>query len=190
MNPLFGIVMVNEQESGSSGGSPFKKWFMRQYWRVQQSQTIISMAFWVTTLTLLIWPYLRWRFENDSTIAGISTTYFGLIGIGATVIILVLLIGVVLMQASQGGGLSGTFGGNAASTVLGGQNAGNVLSRITTWLATLFLVLAVIISILSGPSDSSSSSIVQQAAENRPDVQPMNTSSDDESSATLDLDAE
>ena len=72
MNPLFGIVMVTEQESGSSGGSPFKKWFMRQYWRVQQSQTIISMAFWVTTLTLLIWPYLRWRFENDSTIAGIS----------------------------------------------------------------------------------------------------------------------
>ena len=105
-------------------------------------------------------------------------------------IVSLLLIGVVLMQASQGGGLSGTFGGNAASNVLGGQNAGNVLSRITTWLATLFLVLAVIISILSGPSDSSSSSIVQQAAENRPDVQPMNISSDDESSATLDLDAE
>lgn len=95
MNPLFGIVMVTEQESGSSGDSPFKKWFMRQYWRVQQSQTIISMAFWVTTLTLLIWPYLRWRFENDSSIAGISTTYLGLIGIGVSVIILVLLIGVI-----------------------------------------------------------------------------------------------
>mgnify|MGYP001200772122 FL=1 len=95
MNPLFGIVMVTEQESASSGGSPFKKWFMRQYWRVQQSQTIISMAFWVTTLTLLIWPYLRWRFENDSTIAGISTTYLGLIGIGVSVIVLVLLIGVI-----------------------------------------------------------------------------------------------
>ena len=54
-------------------------------------------------------------------------------------IISVLLITVVLMQASQGGGLSGTFGGNAASSMLGGQNAGNVLSRITTWLATLFL---------------------------------------------------
>ena len=95
MNTLFGIVMVSEGASGSKGGSPFKKWFMRQYWRVQQSQTIISMAFWVTTLTLLIWPYLRWRFENDSTIAGISTTYFGLIGIGVTVIVLVLLIGVI-----------------------------------------------------------------------------------------------
>jgi|TARA_B100001093_G_C26824555_1_gene1013419 hypothetical protein len=95
MNTLFGIVMVSDGASGSKGGSPFKKWFMRQYWRVQQSQTIISMAFWVTTLTLLIWPYLRWRFENDSTFAGISTTYFGLLGIGATVIVLVLLVGVV-----------------------------------------------------------------------------------------------
>ena len=95
MNTLFGIVMESKDKSVSDGGSPFKKWFMRQYWRVQQSQTIISMAFWVTTLTLLIWPYLRWRFENDSTFAGISTTYFGLLGIGATVIILVLLVGVV-----------------------------------------------------------------------------------------------
>ena len=55
-------------------------------------------------------------------------------------VVSLLLIAVVLMQASQGGGLSGTFGGNAASSVLGGQNAGNVLSRITTWLATGFLI--------------------------------------------------
>ena len=91
MNQPSGVVMVSTQESGSTGGSPFKKWFMRQYWRVQQSQTIISMAFWVTTLTLLIWPYVRWRFENESTFAGISTTYFGLLGIGITVIVLVLV---------------------------------------------------------------------------------------------------
>ncbi|GIS53739.1 hypothetical protein Ct9H90mP29_07810 [bacterium] len=54
--------------------------------------------------------------------------------------------------------------------VLGGQNAGNVLSRITTWLATLFLTLPVIISVLSGPSDTESTSLVKQAAENRPDI--------------------
>ena len=104
-------------------------------------------------------------------------------------IVSLLLIAVVLMQASQGGGLSGTFGGNAASSVLGGQNAGNVLSRITTWLATLFLVLAVIISILSGPSESGSTSLVKQAADNRPEISnegvlPV------ESDAVLDLDDE
>ena len=85
-------------------------------------------------------------------------------------IVSILLVSVVLMQASQGGGLSGTFGGNAASSVLGGQNAGNVLSRITTWLATLFLVLAVIISVLSGPTDESTTSLVKRAAENRPEL--------------------
>ena len=87
-------------------------------------------------------------------------------------IISVLLITVVLMQASQGGGLSGTFGGNAASSMLGGQNAGNVLSRITTWLATLFLTLAVLISVLTSKRDSGASSLVKDAAEGRENFQP------------------
>ncbi len=102
-------------------------------------------------------------------------------------IVSLLLIGVVLMQASQGGGLSGTFGGNAASSVLGGQNAGNVLSRITTWLATLFLTLAVIISVLSGPTDTESTSLVKQAAENRPGL-PATDIIPTEEQGTLDLD--
>ena len=76
----------------------------------------------------------------------------------------VLLIGLILMQSSQGSGLSGTFGGNAASSVLGGQNAGNVLSKITTWLASFFIILAVVISVLSGPSNTSTSSLVKEAA--------------------------
>ena len=104
-------------------------------------------------------------------------------------IISVLLITLVLMQASQGGGLSGTFGGNAASSMLGGQNAGNVLSRITTWLATLFLTLAVLISVLTSRSDSNASSLVKDAAEGRENILPTGTMPIDEE-ATLDLDAE
>ncbi len=100
----------------------------------------------------------------------------------------ILLITVVLMQASQGGGLSGTFGGNAASSVLGGQNAGNVLSKITTWLATLFLTLAVVISILTGPSNTESTSLVKQAAENRPVIPATDDIQDDD--AVLDLGGE
>ena len=87
-------------------------------------------------------------------------------------IVSVLLISVVLMQASQGGGLSGTFGGQAASSILGGQSAGNVLSKITTWLAVIFIGLAIFISILSGPSSETSSSLVKKASENNP-VQPL-----------------
>jgi len=101
-------------------------------------------------------------------------------------IISILLISVILMQASQGGGLSGTFGGQAANSVLGGQNAGNVLSRITTWLATLFLSLAVIISMLSGPTTNNSSSIVKEAAEDRPII-PATDPIQPDGEATLDL---
>ncbi len=68
---------------------------MRQYWRLQQSQTLISMAFWVTTLTLLIWPYVSWRFRGENTFLGISTTYYGLASIGALVVFFVFLIGFI-----------------------------------------------------------------------------------------------
>ncbi len=104
-------------------------------------------------------------------------------------IVSLLLIAVVLMQASQGGGLSGTFGGNATSTVLGGQNAGNVLSRVTTWLATLFLTLAVVISVLTGPSEDDSSSLVKKAAENRPEL-PAAEMTETQSESILNLDSE
>ena len=85
----------DETEAPLGTSSSAKKWAMRQYWRIQQSQTIISMVFWVTTITLLIWPYVSWRFEGDSTLVGLSVTYWGLASIGASVIVLVLLIGVL-----------------------------------------------------------------------------------------------
>ena len=72
-----------------------KKWFMRQYWRLQQSQTLISMVFWCTTLTLLNWPYVSWRFTADNETLGIPMTYWGLGSIAAGVFIVVLTIGYV-----------------------------------------------------------------------------------------------
>ena len=102
-------------------------------------------------------------------------------------IVSILLISVVLMQASQGGGLSGTFGGQAASCILGGQGAGNVLSKITGWLAAVFIGLAVLISILSGPSNESSSSLVKKASEENPIPIEQQTFQEDDSQPVLDL---
>ncbi|MDP7002170.1 MAG: hypothetical protein QF911_01160 [Candidatus Thalassarchaeaceae archaeon] len=72
-----------------------RKWFMRQYWRIQQSQALISLVFWTSTLTLLIWPYVSWRFKAGDTIAAIPVTYFGLISIAVSVLVIVLLVGLV-----------------------------------------------------------------------------------------------
>ena len=66
---------------------------MRQYWRVQQSQAFISIGFWATTLTLLIWPYVRWRFKAEETTLGIANTYWGLSSIFVGVMVAVLFVG-------------------------------------------------------------------------------------------------
>ena len=82
-------------------------------------------------------------------------------------IISVLLIVVILMQASQGGGLSGTFGSNTAGALLGGRGAGTFLSKLTTYLAAIFLGLAVVISLISAPASLEPESILKQEAENQ-----------------------
>ena len=91
------------------------------------------------------------------------------------------------MQASQGGGLSGTFGGQAASSILGGQGAGNVLSKITGWLAAIFIGLAILISIMSGPNEDSSSSLVKKASEENPIPLEQNSPQLEEKQPVLDL---
>jgi len=82
-------------------------------------------------------------------------------------IISVLLIVVILMQASQGGGLSGTFGSNTTSALLGGRGAGTFLSKMTTYLAVIFLGLALVISLITAPSAVEPESILKQEAESQ-----------------------
>ncbi len=85
----------------SSSISPLKKWVMRQYWRMQQSQSIISMGLLGSSLTLLLWPYVSWRFSSScdeglcfsNSVLGIPATYFGLIGIFISLVLIVLCIG-------------------------------------------------------------------------------------------------
>jgi hypothetical protein len=78
--------------SGSSGGL-FRKWAMKQYWRMQQSQAVVGLLLWGTTITLLLWPYVGWRFDPATTFVGIPLTYFGLASIFGGVMFAVLLIG-------------------------------------------------------------------------------------------------
>jgi hypothetical protein len=86
---------MSRRPLAGSNENLIKKWVMRQYWRVQQSQAFISVGFWATTLTLLIWPYIRWRpvFAANEATLGIPNTYWGLFSIFAGVMFSVLFIG-------------------------------------------------------------------------------------------------
>ena len=78
----------------SDNGEGFlRKWVMRQYWRMQQSQAVVGLLLWGTTITLLLWPYVSWRFDPEASFAGIPFTYFGLASIFCGVMFGVLTIG-------------------------------------------------------------------------------------------------
>lgn len=59
-----------------------------------------------------------------------------------TVLVAILLIGVVLIQKSKGGGLSSQFGG--ANAVLGVRSANKTVENATWTLVALLVVLSVI----------------------------------------------
>jgi preprotein translocase subunit SecG len=70
------------------------------------------------------------------------------------IVIAILLIAVVLMQSSKGGGLAGSFGGTSASfgNVFGVRKTADILSRMTTILGTVFIVLAFLINLFFLPN--------------------------------------
>ncbi|MFQ6618890.1 MAG: preprotein translocase subunit SecG [Fidelibacterota bacterium] len=80
------------------------------------------------------------------------------------VLISVLLILVILMQSSKGGGLAGVFGsGGGTSAIFGGRGAASFLSKVTAGLAIAFMLLAILINIMSsGPGEVES--LQQKAA--------------------------
>jgi len=59
-------------------------------------------------------------------------------------IIAAALVGVVLMQRSEGGGL-GIGGGGSPGGMLSARGAADFLTRITKWLAVLFVAFAIVL---------------------------------------------
>ena len=65
------------------------------------------------------------------------------------------LIGVILIQRSDGGALGG-LGGGSFGGILTGRSSANLLTRITAILATIFMLNSLFLAILSGYGDKSS----------------------------------
>ena len=67
-------------------------------------------------------------------------TIFGIILLVFFVIVAILLILLVLIQNEEGDGLGGIFAGGSGTAF--GSRTGNVLSRATTVLGALFLIIS------------------------------------------------
>ncbi len=64
------------------------------------------------------------------------------------VFVCLFLIGVVLLQQGRSADLAGAFGGQGSQTAFGPRAAANVLTRLTTWSAVIFMVTSISLTIL------------------------------------------
>lgn len=62
-------------------------------------------------------------------------------------IVAIFLVAVILLQRSNGGALSGLGGSSSVNGLLSARGKGNILTRITAILATLFFGLSLALSI-------------------------------------------
>ena len=85
------------------------------------------------------------------------------------VIVAVMMIGLILLQKSEGSGMSGSAAASMFGGALTGAAAGNFLTRATAWLATIFFVLCAALALVASKTDMGNQQsdlrqeIVQQA---------------------------
>ena len=76
------------------------------------------------------------------------------------VIVCLFLIGVVLLQQGKSADLAGAFGGQGSQTAFGPRGAANLLTRLTTWAAVIFMLLSVALTILLARSSGNTHSVL------------------------------
>jgi preprotein translocase subunit SecG len=64
------------------------------------------------------------------------------------IIVCFALIGIVLLQPGTGADLAGAFGGQGSQTAFGPRGTVNVLTKVTTWLAIIFAITSISLTIL------------------------------------------
>ena len=64
------------------------------------------------------------------------------------VIVSLFLVGVVLLQQGKSADLAAAFGGQGSQTAFGPRGAANLLTKLTTWSAILFMVTSIGLTIM------------------------------------------
>jgi preprotein translocase subunit SecG len=76
------------------------------------------------------------------------------------VLVSLILIAVVLLQTGKRADLAGAFGGGGSQTAFGPRGAANMLTKLTTWSAILFMFTSLSLAVLSSRSSGSEASVL------------------------------
>ena len=103
------------------------------------------------------------------------------------VIVAVLMTCLILLQKSEGSGMSGSSAASMFGGVLTGSAAGNFLTKTTAWLATLFFILCAMLSLVVAKTNVSNS----EKSELRQELNPESTEqtvTNEQQTSTIDMD--
>src|ERR1700753_3228512 len=73
------------------------------------------------------------------------------------VIVCLFLCGVVLLQQGKSADLAGAFGGQGSQTAFGPRGAANLLTRLTTWSAIIFMLTSIALTVAMSHSSTNKS---------------------------------
>ena len=103
----------------------------------------------------------------------------------------ILLPIIILLQDSKGEGLSSSaFGGAGSSmqSVLGGQGAATFLSKVTTWLAIGFMVMALFLMRFYGETGGELKPLQEEAAQTEVTITPSDETTEGSETSTTEAD--
>ncbi len=75
----------------------------------------------------------------------------------------IFLVAIILMQRSSGGALNGLGGGSGANSFLSARGTGNLLTRLTAILATIFFITSISLALYYKGVERKSTSILDVA---------------------------
>ncbi len=87
-------------------------------------------------------------------------------------IVSILLMLVILMQSSKGGGLAGTFGGGQVGMMFGVRRTADFLIRSTQILGAVFILLSLAINLIFLRPGAASESVIQRSATQQQSLPP------------------
>jgi preprotein translocase subunit SecG len=84
------------------------------------------------------------------------------------VIVSLALILIILLQQGKSADLAAAFGGQGSQTAFGPRSAANVLSKSTAWLAVIFVITSIALTVLEQHESTRHHSVLSGTTQSAP----------------------
>jgi preprotein translocase subunit SecG len=88
--------------------------------------------------------------------------------IAVHVIVCLLLIVIILLQQGKSADLAAAFGGQGSQTAFGPRSAANLLTKTTAWLAVVFVITSMTLTVMYQHQTTHSNSVLSGASQSAP----------------------